>query len=162
MPELRPYRRILALIRFDAMDGVTAEKALMLARLNRAQLDFLHLVEPDGTLDGGYPGSNLKAAVRDLEKASLRRLDFLAAQLGAGEANCHAIYGPSRQGFVQHVREWKPDLIVTSEQSDYLAGPHDVLVLSGAKRPQRGRRMLAVLLRILGLGPRPQARTQPR
>ncbi|MHB1143666.1 MAG: universal stress protein [Thiobacillus sp.] len=154
MPELRPYRRILALVRFDAMDGATVEKALMLARLNQAQLDFLHLIEPDGALDGGYPGSTRQAAVRDLERASLRRLDFLAAQSGAGEARCYAIYGSPRQGFLQHVREWQPDLIVTGVQpAYYLAGSHDVLVLSAAKRPQCGR-LLTVLLNLPGLRPR--------
>lgn len=160
MPELRPYRRILALIRFDAMDGATAEKALMLARMSQAKLDFLHLIEPDGTLDGGYPGSARQATMRDLEQASLRRLDFLAARLGAGEARCHAIYGPLRQGFLQHVREWQPDLIVTGEQADYLTGSHDVLVLSGARRPQGGR-LLATLMGLLGLQPR-TAHTRPQ
>ncbi len=162
MPEMQPYQRILALIDFDGMDRRTAEKAVLLARLNRARLDFLHLIEPDGTLDGGYPGSNPKAAARDLEKASLRRLDFLAARLGAGEARCHALYGPPRQRFLQHVREWQPDLIVTGEQPAYLAGSHDVLVLAGEKRPRRGR-LLAALQRALGL--RPPAlgtRTRPR
>ncbi|OJW41600.1 universal stress protein [Thiobacillus sp. 65-1402] len=158
MPEFRPYRRILALIRFDAMDGATAEKALMLARLNQAQLDFLHLIEPDGTLDGGYPGSTRQATALDLERASLRRLDFLAARLGAGEARCHAIYGPLRQGFRQYVRDAQPDLIVTGEQTAYLDGPHDVLVLSGAHRSQGGR-LLAMLMSLLGL--RQRARVRP-
>lgn len=148
MPEFRPYRRILALIRFDAMDGVTAEKALMLARLNQAQLDFLHLIEPDGTLDGGYPGSTRQATVRDLERASLRRLDFLAARLGAGEARCHAIYGPLRQAFQQHVREWTPDLIVTGEHHARLPGSHDMLILPYPQSPGNGR--LARLLGLLG------------
>jgi nucleotide-binding universal stress UspA family protein len=158
MPEFRPYRRILALIRFDAMDSATAEKALMLARLNQAQLDFLHLIEPDGTLDGGYPGSTRQATVLDLERASLRRLDFLAARLGAGEARCHAIYGPLRQGFRQYVRDAQPDLIVTGEQAAHLDGPHDVLVLSGAQRSHGGR-LLATLMSLLGL--RQRARVRP-
>lgn len=160
MPEFRPYRRILALIRFDAMDGVTAEKALMLARLNQAQLDFLHLIEPDGTLDGGYPGSTRQATVRDLEHASLRRLEYLAAQLGAGEARCHAIYAPLRQGFRQYVRDGQPDLIITGEQAACLTGPHDVLVLSGSQRPQGGR-LLTPLLDFFGLRPR-AARVRPQ
>lgn len=161
MPELRPYRRILALIRFDAMDGATAEKALMLARMNRAELDFLHLIEPDGALDGGYPGSTRQATVEDLKRASLRRLDFLAAGLGAGEARCHAVYGPSRQAFRAYSREWGPDLIVTSEQAVYLAGPYDVLVLSAAKQSSRGG-LLAALAKLLGLRPRARIRTLSR
>ena len=35
MPEPRPYRHSLALIRFD---GTVAEKALLLVRLNEAEL----------------------------------------------------------------------------------------------------------------------------
>src|SRR5512139_2100608 len=115
MPEMRPYQRIVALIDFDDLDGQTAEKALLLARLNRAKLDFLHLIEPDGALDGGYPGGNSQATARSLEAASLRRLNFLAAQLGAAEATCHAIHGPLRQGFLRHVEEWRPDLVVAGE-----------------------------------------------
>lgn len=157
MPDFRPYRRILALIRFDAADGVTVEKALMLARLNQAQLDFLHLIEPDGTLDGGYPGSTRQATVQDLERASCRRLEFLAARLGAGEAHCHAIYGPHWQAFRRYVRDGQPDLIVTREPVAYLAGPHDVLVLSGVQRSQGGR-LLVRLLSFLGLKSRVRMR----
>lgn len=162
MPELRPYRRILALIRFDAMDGATAEKALMLARMNRAELDFLHLIEPDGALDGGYPGSARQATVDDLERASLRRLEFLAAGLAAGEARCHAAYGPPRQAFRAYAREWQPDLIVTSEQAAYLTGPYDVLVLSAARQSSPRGGLLASLARVLGLRPRARVRALPR
>lgn len=161
MPELHPYRRILALIRFDARDGATAGKALLLARMNRAELDFLHVIEPDGTLDGGYPGSTRQATVDDLRRASLRRLDFLAAGLGAGEARCHAIYGPLRQGFLEYAREWQPDLVVTSEQGSFLAGPYDVLVLSAAEQPRPGR-LLDALGGLLGLRPRARLRTLSR
>jgi nucleotide-binding universal stress UspA family protein len=152
MPELQPYRRILALIRFDATDGVTAEKALLLTRLNRAQLDFLHLIEPDGALDGGYVRSGATHAARALEAAALRRLDFLAARLGAGEARCSALYGPPRQGFQRHVAAAQPDLVVVGEPSDYVDGPHDVLVLSAPRRA-RGGRLRNVLRRLSGAHP---------
>ena len=149
MPEMQPYQRILALIDFNGLDRRTAEKAVLLARLNRARLDFLHLIETDGTLDGGHPGSNPRATSRGLEAASLRRLNFLAAQLGVEEANCHAIYGPLRQGFLKYVQAGRPDLIVTSMQHAYLAGAHDLLVLSPPKRPLRGK-MLAWLTSLFG------------
>ena len=149
MPELRPYRRVLALIDFDDLDCQTAEKALLLARLNQAELDFLHLIEPDGFLDGGYPSGNPRATAESLEKASLRRLSFLAAQLGAAEATCHALYGPLRQGFLRHTKLWQPDLIVTGEHHAYLTGSHDVLILSASKRPHRGK-LLARLMNMLG------------
>lgn len=149
MPELRPYRRILALIDFDERDGATAEKALMLARLNRAELDFLHLIEPDGALDGGYPGGSSRADARELENAALRRLNFLAARIGAGEARCHAVYGPLRQGMLRHVRDWQPDLVVAGERHAHLGGRYDVLILSSPGRTGGGK-WLANLLGALG------------
>jgi nucleotide-binding universal stress UspA family protein len=150
MPELRPYRRVLALIRFDDLDAETARRALMLARLSRAELDFLHLVEPDGLLDGGYPGAGPHSDARALEAASLRRLAFLAASIGAAEARCHAAHGPLRQRFAQHVAEWQPDLVVTGSPAGYLEGMFDVLVLSPVRRT-RGRGLMAALRALLGL-----------
>lgn len=152
MPEPRPYQRVLALIHFDALDRPTAEKALLLARLSDAKLDFLHLVEPDGALDGGYPGGGPQSDARGLESASLRRLDYLAASLGATEATRHALHGPSRQGFRRHVEAWRPDLIVTGEHHEYLreAGTHDVLILSPATTSRRGG-LLAGLLDVISL-----------
>ena len=154
MPELRPYRRVVALICFDARDGVTAEKALLLARLNRAQLDFLHLIAPDGNLDGGYPGGSPSATGRELEAVALRRLDFLAGRLGAGEATCHALYGPERQGFQRYARQWQPDLVVADEHHDFLGGAHDVLVLSGASQQSPRGGLIGRLLGLFGLQPR--------
>ncbi len=151
MPELQPYRRILALVRFDASDAVVVEKALLLARLNRAQLDFLHLIEPDGALDGGYPGASHRQTARALEAAALRRLEFLVARQGAHEARCHTRYGPRRQGFARHIRQLPPDLVVTGATPAGVDGPHDVLVLA-AGRGGRGRGLSAWLAGILGLG----------
>jgi nucleotide-binding universal stress UspA family protein len=150
MPELRPYQRILALIHFDALDGHTAEKALLLARMNRAQLDFLHVIEPDGAMDGGYPNGDPRATARSLEAASLRRLDFMTARIGAGEASCHAIYAPLRQGFRRHIREWQPDLVISGVHHDCLRGSHDVLILAPARRPRRGK-WVASLMGLLGV-----------
>jgi nucleotide-binding universal stress UspA family protein len=150
MPEPRPYQRILALIHFDALDDQTAEKALLLARQNEAKLDFLHLIEPDGALDGGYPNGGPKATAFGLETAALRRLNFLAARMGADGASCHALCAPLRQGFRRHVREWHPDLVVAGEHHDYLSGSHDVLILSHARRPQRGG-LIAGLMGLFGL-----------
>lgn len=147
------------MIQFDAMDGAIAEKALMLARLNRAELEFLHLIEPDGMLDGGYPGSSRQAGIDDLKRAALRRLEFLAASLGAGEARCHAEYGSPRQEFHEYAREHQPDLIVTGEQAAYLAGSCDVLVLSAAKQSRHGG-LPAAIARFFGL--RSRTRVLPR
>jgi hypothetical protein len=145
MPEIRPYQRILALIHFDALDRRIGEKALLLARQNLAKLDFLHLIEPDGVLDGGYPITGPRADAQSLESASHRRLAFLAAQLDAREAECHARYGPWRQGLLNHVSEYQPDLIVTSEQHACLDGAYDLLILSPPKNFQRGKTISAML-----------------
>ncbi|MCD6706055.1 MAG: universal stress protein [Thiobacillus sp.] len=146
MPELRPYRRVLALIDFDDMDCQTVRKALLLARLNRAELDLLHLIAPDADLDGGYPNGNPRDAKHRLEAASLQRLAFLAARLGAAEATCHARHGPLRQGFLGHTGERQPDLVVTGRPHAYLSGAHDLLILSSSKPHGRGK-LLAWILR---------------
>lgn len=145
MPDARPYQRVLALINFDGTDERIMRKALLLARLNRAQLDLLHMIAPDGTLDGGYPGSARQATMRDLERGALRRLDYLAGALAAGEAHCHAIYGLPSQVFRQYALEQRPDLVVTGEQMAFLDGACDVLVLSGVRRAHGGRLRLALM-----------------
>lgn len=139
MPEARPYRRVLALIRLDGTDEKIARKALLLARLNRAQLLFLHLIEPDAALDGGYPAASAKTSIAALEAGALRRLDFLAAQLGAGEAECVAQHGPSQQSFKRVLKKWQPDLVVSAEDYAFLSGAHDVLILGQNSRPQGGK-----------------------
>lgn len=152
MPEARPYRRIVALIPFDASDGLIARKALALARLNNAQLDFLHLVQSDASLDGGYArGGSPTATAHALEQAALRRLQFLAAQCGAGEARCHAVYGPPRQGFYRHVEANGVELVVTTESSSCPAGAHDLLLLA-APKSSRAKRVLSMLMRFVGPG----------
>lgn len=138
MPEARPYRRVLALIRLDGTDESIARKALLLARLNRAELLFLHLVEPDAALDG-YPAVGAKSDAAALEAGAVRRLDFLAAQLGAGEAGCVALHGPARQMFKQAVKKWQPELVVSAEDFDFLAGAHDVLILGRRSRSGGGK-----------------------
>jgi nucleotide-binding universal stress UspA family protein len=145
MPELRPYRRILALLRFDASDAAIVNKALLLARLNRAELDVLHLIEPDGALDGGYPAVSAEATAGALETAALRRLEFLTAQLGAGEARCHARHGPVRQAFLRHVEAAPPDLVVMSSAPSGLPETCDRLILGPSPARSRGQRLLNVL-----------------
>jgi nucleotide-binding universal stress UspA family protein len=114
MHETLPYRRVLALIRFDSTDEKIARKALLLARLNRAQLAFLHLVEPDESMGGGYPGIQSSLIAATMEKDAIRRLDYLTVRLGAGEAECLADFGPRSQMFQRTLRNWQPDLVVVA------------------------------------------------
>lgn len=137
MHETLPYQRVLALINFDGSDEKIARKALLLARLNRAQLVFLHLIEPDATLDGGYPVSSPKADSAAFEAGARRRLDFLATQVGADEAKCIAHCAPVRQGFQQQLKAWRPDLVVSAQDPGFLGGPHDLLIL-GRSRKMKG------------------------
>lgn len=147
MPEIHPYQRILALIHFDAFDRQVLSKAWLLARQNGAALEVLHLVEPDGALDGGYPDGGARA----LEQAGQRRLEFLAASLGVEVAACRALHGPRRQRLTQYMESCRPELIVTGETQAYLAGTCDVLILSQRARPQGGR-LLPALRAWLGAG----------
>lgn len=156
MPDSHPYQRVLALIKLDGTDEKIARKALLLARLNRAQLLFLHLVEPDAALDGGYPASSAKADADALEAGALRRLDFLSAQLGAGEAECIAQHGPSQQNFERVLKTWQPDLVVSAQDFPFLYGAHDVLILGQRKRPKIGR-LIGRLASWLGLQTLPTA-----
>ena len=139
--EMKPYRRVLTLIDFDPQSEQVARRALLLARLNQAKIAFLHLVEPDAALDGGYPASSPKTYANALETASLRRLNFLVAQLGAGEAECLTQCGPAHQTFKQHLQEWQPDLVVSAKDFSFLSGSHDLLIL-GQRSQTRGGRML--------------------
>lgn len=155
MHETHPYQRVLALINFDGADEKIACKALLLARLNQAQLVFLHLIEADAAMDGGYPVSSPQADAAALEAGARRRLDFLATRLGAVEAECIARCGPARQGFQQQLNAWRPDLVVSAQDLGFVGGPHDVLIL-GHSRKMKGGGLIGRLTAWLS------AQTQPR
>ena len=139
MPEAHPYRRVLALISFDNTAETIARKALLLARLNRAQLVFLHLIEPDAALDGGYPAASAKLNADSLEAGAVRRLDFMAAQLGAGEAECIARHVSTRQATNPVLQSLQPDLVVAATEFGLQPGSYDVLILGQGRRPKGGR-----------------------
>lgn len=139
MPEAPPYQRVLALIKLDRTDERIARKALLLARMSRAQLLFLHLIEPDAALDGGYPAAAASTGAAALEAGAVRRLEFMATQLGAGEAECIARSGPLRQTFRQVLQTWQPDLVVAAAEPDLPTGHCDVLILGQRNAPKRGR-----------------------
>ncbi len=145
MPEPAPYRRILALVHFDEHDGLVAGKASLLAQQNQAELVLLHLIEPDGGLDGGYFGGEVRTTARVLEQAALRRLQFLAATLGIDGARCDAQHGPRRQRLSQYIDHAHPDLIVAGEAHAYLVDACDTLILSPGKRPRGGHLLMAFL-----------------
>lgn len=146
---MKPYRRILTLIDFDARGEQVARRALMMARLSQAELAFLHIVEPDAAMDGGYPVSSHQANAHALETASVRRLDFLAGQLGAGEAECIALYGPARQSLRQALKTWEPDLVISARELDSLSGPYDILIL-GQRNGRKGGGIIRRIANWLG------------
>ena len=134
----KPYRRILTLVDFGPQGERVAQRALLLARMSRAELAFLHLAEIEVALDGGYPAVSPKTNAVALEAAALRRLNFMATQLGAGEAECLAGCGPARQVFQQKIQQWQPDLVVASGDYPFLAGSFDVLVLGQGRKSKAG------------------------
>jgi len=156
MPEAHPYRRVLALISFDSTDETIARKALLLARLNRSQLVFLHLIEPDAALDGGYPAASAKDNATALEAGALHRLDFMATQLGAGEAECIARHVSTRQSINPALQSLQPDLVVAATEYGLRPGSYDMLILGEGRRPKGGR-LVSRLMGWLGSSFQPAA-----
>ncbi len=142
---MRDYRRILAVVDFNNGGQAVARRALGLARLGRAELTLLHLIEPDAALDGGYPPPSRAEIRQGYETEALRRLAFLAATLDAGEAKLMARHGQPRQAFSECIADWQPDLVVAGNDPGYLGGRHDLLTLGRADTGVGGR--LARLLR---------------
>ncbi|MDD5391131.1 MAG: universal stress protein [Gallionellaceae bacterium] len=136
---MRDYRRILAVVDFSDSGQAVARRALALARLGQAELALLHLIEPDATLDGGYPPPSRAASQQAYEAEALRRLNFLAANLAAGDAKLLARYGQPRRAFADCVATWQPDLVVADHNPGYLHGGHDLLTLGQAKHGAGGR-----------------------
>jgi nucleotide-binding universal stress UspA family protein len=144
---MREYRRILALVDLDDAHAPAARRALSLARLGRAELAFLHLIEPDPSLDGGYPPPSRAELRQGFEQAGQRRLDFLAATLGAGEAECLVRYGQPATCFAETLARWQPDLVVAATDYGFLAGRHDTLILGD--RPVRSGGLAALAWRFV-------------
>ena len=141
---MREYRRILAVVDLNEAGRAVAERALALSQLGRCELVLLHLIEPDVGLDGGYPAPSRAVARQGYETEGLRRLQFFAASLGAGEAKLQARYGQPRSAFADCAAAWQPDLVVAAYDPGYLGGRHDLLTLGQAKRSVGGH-----LLRLL-------------
>jgi nucleotide-binding universal stress UspA family protein len=140
---MHDYRRILAIVDFTDSGRAVARRALGLARLGQAELLFLHMIEPTAELDGGYPPPSRKACKQSYEAEALRRLDFLAANLGAGEAELLARFGQPRRSYADCIAAWQPDLVVADSDPGFLGGRHDLLTL-GRSHTSGGR-----LLRLL-------------
>jgi nucleotide-binding universal stress UspA family protein len=143
---MHDYRRILALIDLSKEGAAVARRALHLARLGGAELVFLHLVEHDPVLDGGYPPPGRDVERSAYEQAALRRLKFLADGLDAKEAVLQARFGQAAQGFADCIADWQPDLVVVAQDPGYLSGRHDLLTLG---RASAGGGRLVRLLRDL-------------
>jgi nucleotide-binding universal stress UspA family protein len=148
---MHDYRRILALVAFSETGTAVARRALSVARLGRAELAFLHLITPDPSLDGGYPPPSRRECEQGFEQAALRRLVFLAASLGAGEARLLARYGQPRATFSDSIADWRPDLVVAGDDPGFLDGRHDLLTLGRSREEGTLKRYLRQLLVPAGL-----------
>lgn len=134
---MREYRRILALVDLDqglAPARTTVRRALGLARLSGASLALLHVVPPDTALDGGWPAPSLAQQANACEQAALRRLRFFAATLEVPEPDLLTGYGERAAVFARRVADWRPDLVVCSEDPGFLDGAHDLLILGQTRR----------------------------
>ena len=148
---MHDYRRILAVVDFSDTGSAVARRAVKLARLGRAELAFLHLIEPDTGLDGGYPSPSRSASEQGFEQAALRRLAFLAANLDAGEAQLLARYGKPRDAFAASIANWRPDLVVARDDPGFLGGRHDLLTLGRSTGAGKVKRFLHQLMAPIGL-----------
>lgn len=128
---MHDYRRVLAVVDFTETGAAVARRAQKLARLDRAELAFLHLIAHESDLDGGYPQPSRGACKTGYEQAALRRLNFFSASLGmeAGDAELWARYGHPARAFADCVSAWRPDLVVAGDDPGYLGGAHDLLML---------------------------------
>lgn len=134
------YHRILALVDFSDAGAAAARRALSLARMEGAELAFLHLIPPDASPDGGYPAPGSKVQAESYEQAALRRLAFLRANLEADGAELLARYGYPARGFSDCISQWCPDLVVAGDDPGYLGGRHDLLTLGRGSGPMGGIR----------------------
>jgi len=144
---MRNYLRILAVVDFTDNGRAVARRALSLARLGQAELALLHLVEPDTGLEGGYPPPSRAASQQSYETEALRRLNFFAANLGAGEAKLLVHYGQPRRAFADCIAVWRPDLVVADNDPGYLGGRHDLLTLGRSNNG--GGRLIRLLQHFL-------------
>jgi nucleotide-binding universal stress UspA family protein len=149
---MREYRRILAVVDLDNGHVGVAQRALNLARLGHSELAFLHLIEPDPTLDGGYPFPSQEAVRKAYEQAGLGRLKFFAANLGAEEAELLARYGHPAHAFADCVATWQPDLVVAGENRAYLGGRHDLLTVGRSGQGDGGGKIRRLLSFVGHLG----------
>lgn len=148
---MHDYRRILALVDFSEAGTAVARRALNLARLGGTELAFMHLIEPDPGLDGGYPPPSHRQCEQGFEQAALRRLAFLAANLGAGEAELLARYGRPGEAFASGIAAWRPDLVVAGDDPGFLGGRHDLLTLGRSASIGRMQRFMRQLFIPAGL-----------
>lgn len=130
---MHEYRRILAIVDFSGPGALAARRALKLARMGNAELAFLHWIQPDLAVDGGYPAPSHAATRRAYEDGAQRRLRFLAGHLDADDTTLLTAYGASSQTVAEAISAWAPDLVVAAEEAEHLCGRHDLLTLGRAR-----------------------------
>jgi nucleotide-binding universal stress UspA family protein len=130
MREPVPYRRILALVNFDAQDTHVFHQARVLAKASGAQLRLLHIVDVDPALDGGVNLTPEQEA-HAYKAVVMPRLQSMAQAAEGVRIECHVRIGRPAPTLQQFAHDWTPDLVVTTRRAQDIAhGPWDVLILS--------------------------------
>lgn len=130
---MHDYRRILALVDFDALGERVARRAASLARSSQADLGLLHWIQPDTGFDGGYPPPSLAEQHQGYEQAALRRLGSMAGKLESVDPELLAVFGHGRSTLIDRVAAWSPDLVVVGRDPGGLDQHHDLLTLGQAQ-----------------------------
>lgn len=136
MPEPITYHRILAMIEFGPRDTQVIRQARGLAQAGSAQLQLLHIVDTESTLDGGGLGLTPRQEARAYESLAMTRLQDLARSVGISARECHIRVGHPVLAFSAFTQDQIPDLVVTARQTEQVVhGPWDVLIVNRVPTP---------------------------
>ncbi len=121
LPEIvaeKAPRRILAVVALDYGDHDLARYASALAQSLGAKLAFGHVAEWEPGF--GFEGYLTPAEVeKKLEAVVHKKLDDLAAEVGAADVETFAAFPGWDRGIADLVRDWKPDLVVVPSNKDH-------------------------------------------
>lgn len=139
MPKPITYHRILAMVEFGPQDAQVIRQAKALALGCGAQLQLLHIVDTEPTMDGGV-GLTPRQEAYAYESLAITRLRRLARTARISECECHVRVGHPVLAFSAFTHEQIPDLVVTACQTEHVAnGNWDVLTVNRSSTPWPNR-----------------------